>query len=446
MKRFIRGCHYGFDSAQKQIAEFVCEREGRCRQIEAELKQSKAQHDLMRVREQVSILNSIRREQIILRRLQDAILAHAVLKEPWILRRMQISDQIARVDPEVVRRTLEVASERNREDRSSFHVISDLTTAVQIGDLIRIQMNSEGHQWEVLELKEGCTNQTLGEVIRAHAEREALDQATQNLSKKQADQLRRMLRQKAREKEIQNFRTVDKGIDPETNSQVYLRPDVVRVEAYSDAIRKTSQTALKTGVAVAQIDGCLRIIAVSERVFETQGQMGIAHLFYHQTQKDCKLDDPDSRNAELSAIEAIPPFFDLLDMNLFARWPVPVFMWPADEELIFDIVFRRVRIYAQLDFDAFFDLASQKGLRLQWSKRQDALVKSHIIPGSPKARSIIATNPDHPEWKEQVIFEGFIGRMFLEFMPPRQIISLILGGFRSPHELIRESPVLQSKT
>src|SRR5262245_45884298 len=104
--------------------------------------------------------------------LADAILAHLVIKEPWMLRRMQTTDEIHRIDPDILKNTVRIASDFNKENRMAFHVVCDFTTAVQIGDLIRISFDDDPKQWEVMELKEGRVNKVIGEVIAARATQE----------------------------------------------------------------------------------------------------------------------------------------------------------------------------------------------------------------------------------------------------------------------------------
>jgi len=56
-----------------------------------------------------------------------------------------------RIDPEVLKHTVEVATERNREDRMRFSIVADLTTPVQIGDLVEIDRSKEPRSWRVIE-------------------------------------------------------------------------------------------------------------------------------------------------------------------------------------------------------------------------------------------------------------------------------------------------------
>jgi hypothetical protein len=251
-RRFIRGCHYGFELAQKGIGRVVCEREIRIRQLTSELKSARRVRDKSVESDILTQINVLKHQQLLLRRLADAILAHLVIKEPWILRRMQTADEIPRIDPSVLERTIQIASDLNRENRSAFHLVSDVTTAVQIGDLIRLSFDEGPKKWEVIELKEGKVNEIIEEIIGEQPTKqqsEAMSRVEEQMGQKAAKQMRRMLRQRSREQEIEKFRTLDHGIDPKHKIPVYLTPDVVIVDDYGKAIRSVCSTAKAEGLA-----------------------------------------------------------------------------------------------------------------------------------------------------------------------------------------------------
>ena len=67
---------------------------------------------------------------------------------------------------------------------------------------------------------------------------------------------------------------------------------------------------------------------------------------------------------------------------------------------------------------------------LQWTTEVSPnLGHQPIIPGSPNARALIASVPEHPDWPPQKILMGFLGRIFLELMPPNQLLDILLSDF-----------------
>lgn len=433
MRRFVRGCHYGFEVAQRTISETVIQYECQIRLLLTELRQARRKGEIEAASNITTKVSELKHRQLILRRLADSILQHLVAKEPWILRRMQTSDDIHRIDPNTLATTQAIASKLNRADRTAFHVIADLTTAVQIGDLIKLSFDDK-REWEIIELKEGKVNSMLKEIIdeTTTPEPELITEIEAKLGDKAAIQAKRMLRQKSREDEIRNFRTKDRGVDPKAQVNVFLRPDIVIVDDYWSAIQEVCLRGRRTDIGATNLDNCLNLIAVSQQLKERLGHHGIAHSFLHINETECYLGNPDKVDAELRKIDEMSPILDLCSMNLEAMWPKPIFMWPIEKEYILDLIFGRLYLYAQLDFGRFFARAATKGIQLDWYQKQSEIVRSPKIPGSPNAHGLIASVPAHPEWSEQILFAGFIGRIFLEIMRPDQLLDMILDDFRNP--------------
>lgn len=78
-RRFIRGCHYGFDVAQKGIGRLVCECELEVRRLTRELKAARRQRDKNSEGNILMEINALRYQELLIRRLADSILAHLVL-------------------------------------------------------------------------------------------------------------------------------------------------------------------------------------------------------------------------------------------------------------------------------------------------------------------------------------------------------------------------------
>jgi len=438
LKRFFRGCHYGFDLAQRKAGRLVIEYELLARGYRTELKQARRDRRGSRAKEIESALDCLSTRQLVLRRLIDSILWQMVSEEPWLLRRTQVSESIAPIDPVVLEKTLATAAQMNKENRRCIHVVSDLTTAVQIGDLVRLCIDSNPRRWEIIELKEGRINDTLLGHIGEHANREGspdLAKIEETLGKKGASQMRRILRQKEREAAIESFRTADSGIDPLTREIVQLSPEPVEVSDYFDRVKGACVTARTSEACTFLVDGCLRVMVVSQDHWARQGRRGIAHAFFHfgRGEMVCNSSTPDERKGEIEAIGRIWPILDLLGANLEAQWPAPVFMWPMPKPMIFDMVFGRARAFAQLDFDGLFSLAKARGIEMSWLRQRDTkgiVSRSPVIPGSPQSRGVLAKMPGVSKHRTMQLMSGSFARIFLELMTPSQLLSMTEDSFR----------------
>ena len=149
--RFLRGCHRGYDKAQARVGSEVVGLQEKIFNVEDELTRLRQAKDPGHIRIHNRII-VLRNRQLALRRIIDALLLLITNSDTWILRRLLLEDRIHDIDPKVLGRTLEVASRRNADSRLRFSLVGDLSTVVQIGDLVEISFESDERRWKVIEL------------------------------------------------------------------------------------------------------------------------------------------------------------------------------------------------------------------------------------------------------------------------------------------------------
>src|ERR1700693_888995 len=132
--RVGRSCHYGYELTQRGVGSLVVELEERIRKEEREIRELRRIRD-GQVDSKIEIVRILGLRQLVLRRLIDDLLCTMLNNHTWVLKRLISQQAIRRIDPQVLRRTLDVVVERNRENRMRFALILDLTTFAHIGDL-----------------------------------------------------------------------------------------------------------------------------------------------------------------------------------------------------------------------------------------------------------------------------------------------------------------------
>jgi len=109
----------------------------------------------------------------------------------------------------VLRKTVNAAVKRNREERLKFNVVTDLTTVAHIGDLIEVDRSELNRRsWKVIELKEGKVNELLSNLIEeraGHLSSDELAAIGETLGPHSEKQARRMLKQQERQTEFENI-------------------------------------------------------------------------------------------------------------------------------------------------------------------------------------------------------------------------------------------------
>jgi hypothetical protein len=439
-RRFFRGCHYGYDLAQRQIGDLVMEIDKERREL------IKRRRELRRLREpSVSVLDEkiyiLETRERVLRRIIDAILATMFRFQTWMMRRLVIDPKTPRPPSDALRETLEYAIERNAANRLRFCLVADLTTYVQLGDLIEIEIDpARGIRMSIVELKEGKVNELLHEYLQEkkfQLNPADLEELRADLGKHAPRQALRMLSQFRVLREVEKIIKTDKGIDPSTKMEIRLSKEPVATDSYVDAIVRACDEADKTGVGASVVDNCLRIVAAqSSRI---GGDLGaVAHCFFHMANpsKPCLLQDKTQWQNEILEMRNIPIFVDLVEQNLRSAWGQPVFVWLQDRRLL-DVLTGRLRIFVQFDLDGFFKLAAEHGIKMSWVSGKEAeKIKrlSRVIPGSPGAHGVKAELPDG---SSQTLLLGFVGRAIADITTPRQLLELIK---RFPDAAFGDSP------
>jgi hypothetical protein len=340
-RRFIRGCHYGWDLAQRRISELVIEYHNRVRELNASLKVDRKNRNREEIRKKRILLDCLESRQIVLRRLIDTILYHLINHQTWILRRVMLEYRIRDIDPPTLRKTIDVATDLNREERLNFHLVSDLTTVIHVGDLIQVRFTSKPPDWSLIELKEGRVNALLSGVIEnANGElrEEHIQEIRNQFGAKAVSQAQRMIRQQFRHREIERVVTTDQGIDIMHETPIKLHPEIFHVREYGEVVGGLCDKVRNSGVEVSAVDECIRLIAVTGAMYEKLGRMGIAHIFYHLQFGIVNCDLKKGETEELNKLGTIYPFFDLSRLNLYAMWPPPSFSGPCQRSL-FSIYF-----------------------------------------------------------------------------------------------------------
>ena len=434
-RRFIRGCHYGWDLAQRRMVEHVIDNHGQILHIREALKADLRKRNLQEISHKKDLIACLEARQIVLRRLADTILYHLVKMQTWILRRVSLEYQIRDINPDTLRRTLEIATDLNRQERLNFHLLADLTTVVHVGDLVQVKFTSHPPEWSLIELKEGKMNSVLSDIIEKAGgglTEEHIAEVREQFGAKAASQAKRMVRQQFRARELMKLINTDKGIDLLHETPIVLAPETVHVENYGETVRRLCEKARRAGFAIIAIDGCMRLLAMTREMYEKQGRMGVAHLLYHLQfgVTDCTLQR--SNAEELKRFRDIYPFFDLTQMNLYAMWPPPICLWPMPKELVFDLLFGRTLVFGQLDYSKLFEMAHDRQIGMRWASDRELgeyRRMTAIIPGSPNAAAVRVELLDEPAADPQHLFIGFFSRMLLEFMSPSQFLDLVRAGF-----------------
>jgi hypothetical protein len=237
-------------------------------------------------------------------------------------------------------------------DYAKFALISDLTSFVQVGDLLVYDADSG---LAVVEVKEGDKNKKLIEFAQFFAETKcehALHYFYKEEGNKAFEQLGRMARQSARMGHFVQLMNTGRSRDPDLDVNVMIPNDPLAIKSYDDHIAKVIEQSKERGWAIAHIDGCLFIGAYRDKM-RVPGKE-IFRLWFE----------------ECGGKPGFP--IDNLISCMQVPLALPVFCRGIPKEHMFDILFGRVVVYLAINMDAFIDLCCANGLEARWSTRKEA--------------------------------------------------------------------------
>src|SRR6185503_18417284 len=250
---------------------------------------------------------------------------------------------------------------------------------------------------------------------------------TETFAEKAVRQAQRMVRQVARTENFVNILATDRGKYAIDNLPVHVTKERAHVGDFFEAIGKIWERSKDTGFGAEIVDGCLYVVGfrAEERAQSGGGYAATSHALYHLMRgvnpKDCQLPEGAGAAAEVAAMKTIAGGLvdvarhnmrDMMGHSLFAI---------GNRELIMDLLFERVVIFLCTDFEKFFALAAEQGVRLRWATRketQKATKMTNVIPGSPGAHGVVVTREGETELDELLLY-GFFRRVFGDFTLPR---------------------------
>ncbi|MHB8057274.1 MAG: hypothetical protein ACYDHC_05195 [Desulfuromonadaceae bacterium] len=237
-------------------------------------------------------------------------------------------------------------------DYAKFALISDLTSFVQVGDLLVMDADAG---LAIVEVKEGEKNKKLMEFAHFLSESKcerALHYFSKEEGVKSFEQLGRMLRQNARMSHVEELMNSGMSRDPDTDIEFRIPDDPLPLNTYDDCLTEAIESSKAKGWAIAHVDDCLFIGAYRDKA-RLLGKE-IFRLWFEQC----------------GGKEGFP--ITNLISCMQVPLALPVFSREIPREHMFDILFGRVVVYLGINMDAFIELCRANGLDARWSTRKEA--------------------------------------------------------------------------
>lgn len=377
-KKFICACHEGYGLAQEKTIENIINIERELKELRGELKRARRERRAEDIEKTGSRIELLNQRVAVLKKIADSLGWLFMDFEGWIVRRhYQGMKKGYLVDSNISsakRAVRQIMSEPLR-----FALICDLTTCFQMCDLIEVDFsNLRKPKTVFIELKEGEMNRKVLEMLDSYSITEcdrALYIFRQLEGKKALSQLARVAKQHYRMAELDSIIKTGKGKDFWTGKKIQI-PDKYYIEYdYFEEFSDMVKSCRKEKVAVKCIDDCLFVGMFDIETFKSPESVKFMfeHVVYHLLNKgeQCRLGE--GENGALDEIRKIRRAnYEAVDLRMGFNVPVamPLYLWPIDKEVVFDIIFGRLVVLSYVDIDKLLEIGSVMGLETGWTKTQ----------------------------------------------------------------------------
>lgn len=297
------------------------------------------------------------------------------------------------------------AEDMARKNPGSMSIISDLTTFVQVGDLLT--MNSRG-DLTIVEVKEGKKNHEIMEFMNFFAESpcpHAFEHFAKEHGKSGIKQLQRMSRQVERMEHVTEVMSTGKSRDPDTEQHISIPDEFFYLDKWDEELNEILENSDVKGWALNVIDDCLFIGAYSKKAFN-----GFGHFVF---------------NTWFDEFEGGigSPRFRLVD-SMGGPLALPVFNLSISEQHKFDLLFGRKNVCLGLNITAFLAKLKAVGIKVReaTNKEVSQIEQRGVHPYKWNGKAIYLGDGK----EEMLLMDGIFMRIFFHGQRPIETVQAIL--------------------
>lgn len=377
-KKFLFASHAGMNAAQRKIIELV--------QSQEPLTES---------------------HEVLIRGIADAMVWQLLGQQLCHARRFYKGHAPVNLKESNFESVVFCAENQAKQDAGSISIISDLTSFLQVGDLL--SMNSQG-RISIVEVKEGKKNHEIFDFMKFFVEtpcEHALEHFAREQGKSGIKQLQRMLRQTGRMGHVTELMSTGKSVDPDTEHTIHIPKEFVDISLWDDELNKILASSDSQGWGYDVIDHCLFMGAYSK-----DGMKGHGHVMFNVLfdKYEGGLESPRCR----------------LNDCMIAPLALPVFNLNISDEHKFDLLFGRKNVCLGLNIPRFLDGLKKVGVTVREATNKEASQMeqegAHLYKW--KGKAIFIGNGKN----EVCLSHGIFERIFFHGQKPIKTVQAIVNN------------------
>lgn len=393
---FTQYVHLGFRKAQNLILSEMMTIEENLKALKIEIKilrKNRNKDEIKITENKISLLDY---KESILRHFADFIAWELLGKQYYKIRRFYNMKKKRNTRPTIsesnISSIINTVDYYHNKNLSSFALISDLTSFIDIGDILLI----ENYKVTPIEIKEGKKNKEIFDFIS----RKNIETSLHKIDDKFIEQTKRVIKQAERGNRLNSFLKNENGKDTFTDNNVRVNKKEYILENYSDTVNKLFLDLNNKDWAYTIFEDIITIGLYQKKNI---------HIGYTLI-KDIN---------KMTYGKEFPVVDYLQTLKIPISEPITYRQFPKDK--IFDILFGRIKIILSINLDNFIILCNANNLTARYLSIKETmnLKKSNGFSAYEFEKKNIIIN------EQMILSDGLIVRMLFDFVKPSSIIQLI---------------------
>jgi hypothetical protein len=425
-EKFINECHKGYSIAQERILENLLGLERVLIDKNCQLKRSRRKRDSKEIHRLEIEIYSTKFRILVFHNLADTLAWILIDEQKYIARRLYLGKPCVRLLNSNIESVRKASNELNKNGLR-FALISDLTSFIQIGDLCVIDFNEGTGRIELVEVKEGKMNEIclnfIDSFINTKCPR-SMYYFYQQYGEKTLEQVLRVLKQLEKGSQAIDILKEGQGEDYQTGLKIKIPDEPLKLEFYDDFLLKGICKAKEKGWYYGTFDGCIWIGVYLPGVFPDPSIVfrlaclaDISHIKENPIEKISEQED-----------KILPyPIADI-KQGFYIPLAIPLFLRNIPLEYILDIIMGRIQILLYFDFDVWFKIAENVGIKGKLSTRKQAAKQKRAIKDLMCVKNRIPML--EVDGREMYVGDGILVRVLFDGITPKSALSF----FRNKEE------------
>lgn len=389
-KEFTENVHKGFYLAQRNCIFLLKKILQEKKRYKSDLKVARKDREKERSVQLDKSIKYITYQELVLRKVMDSIAWQIFGLDLTTLRRLYQGQELIDITDSNIDSELKYIDRKVKEDSEIFVLINDMTSFIQIGDVVTYSPK-EGRA--IIELKEGETNLRILDLIQESVENPCpylLSQRLAGKNEKFREQFKRDVKQISKAVETMKFFREGECKDLYTGANVMYIDEEIRLETYKDVLIKTLEECNKKNHAKAVVEDCLLI-----GIYESDKFPSEAFDIWAET------------------LSIRMPIYEMR-YSIFEPLGFPIFLLPFPDKDIIDIIMGRKIVKMTIDIDKWLESFKQDNYAYRWMTEKETARYNSKFQGKKQLFMINGKGVEliDKEGNTQQIGNGIFSRMF----------------------------------